>query len=178
MNFKRKSKVWLITIALGCLGQSLSGQSQVEWLSWEEAIELSKSEKKKIFVDVYTEWCGWCKKMDIATFQQQEIAQYLNENYYPVKFNAEQREDIRFKDKVYKYISSGRRGYHQLALEITLGKLSYPTIVFLDESFNVIQPLPGFKDANSFEMIMKYFAEDHHKSTPWSQYVNKYGGDN
>ncbi len=40
----------------------------VRWLSWEEAIELSKEDPRKIVIDVYTEWCGWCKKMDKTTF--------------------------------------------------------------------------------------------------------------
>ncbi|MFK8105491.1 MAG: thioredoxin family protein, partial [Saprospiraceae bacterium] len=148
--------------------------SKVNWMTWEEAIKQSKIKKKKIFVDVYTDWCGWCKKMDKATFQKAHIAKYLNENYYPVKFNAEQKAAITVNNKTYKYVKSGRRGYHELAAMITRGKLSYPSIVFLDESFDVIQPIPGYQDHNKFEVIMTYFATDNHKKTPWSRYAKEY----
>ena len=71
------------------MGMGIQLQAQdVEWLSWEEALKKSKDEKRKFFVDVYTSWCGWCKKMDKSTFGQQEIAEFLNDNYYPVKFNG------------------------------------------------------------------------------------------
>ena len=160
-------------LLLGISG-ALVAQSNVNWLTWEEAVELSKVEQKKFFVDVYTDWCGWCKKMDKTTFQKPHIADYLNENFYPIKFNAEQRTDIKLKEKVFKFVRSGRSGYHQLASEITFGKLSYPTIVFLDEGLNVIQPIPGYKDADSFEMIMTYFAEEHFKTTPWKKFSTMY----
>lgn len=151
-----------------------SQDSKVQWLSFDEALELQKEVQKKIFVDVYTDWCGWCKRMDKATFQQPHIAEYLNENYYPVKFDAEYKGEIQYKDKVYKYISSGRRGYHELAAAITKGRLSYPTIVFIDENLNVLQPIPGFQDPKTFEVIMTFFAGDHFKDTPWKKYQTEY----
>ena len=57
-----------------------TGKAKVEWMNFEEALEKSKTEPRKIFIDVYTEWCGWCKRMDSATFQQEHIAEYLNEH--------------------------------------------------------------------------------------------------
>jgi thioredoxin-related protein len=157
-------------------GARLAAQSdaKIHWLSWEEAIELSQNEKKKIFIDVYTDWCGWCKKMDASTFQQKYIADYINENYYAIKFNAEQKESIELNGTVYKFVKSGRRGYHELAASIMRGKMSYPTVVFLDENYELIQPIPGFRDAKTFEMIMTYFGEDHHTNMPWKKYESNY----
>jgi uncharacterized protein YyaL (SSP411 family) len=162
---------WMFTFAALSLVVLLSAQSSVKWLTWEEAASLSKNEPRKFFVDVYTDWCGWCKKMDKATFQNPSVANYLNTHYYPIKFNAEQRSDIKIHDKTYQYVGNQGRGYHQLAAEITFGRLSYPTVVFLDENMKVIQPVPGFKEAPEFQMMMKYFAEDHHKTTPWTKYI-------
>ncbi len=95
---KKYLVVWFFSFALLPL---LSAQTKkVNWLSWDEALELSKTESKKLFVNVYTEWCGWCKRMDALTFDQPHIAKYLNENFYPIKFDAEQKDDIEFDDKI------------------------------------------------------------------------------
>ena len=149
-------------------------QELINWLTWEQAFEKSQQQKKKILVDVYTDWCGWCKRMDKATFQKHHIAKYVNENFYAVKFNAEQKEDISFNGKTYKFVKNGRRGYNQLAAEITRGRLSFPTIVFMDENLNVIQPVPGYKDADQFEQIITYFARNEHMKTPWDKYQKSY----
>ena len=97
-----------VLVLLG-FGVQLFAQ-EVEWLSWEQAMRKSKQEKRKYFVDVYTPWCGWCKKMDKSTFDQREIASFLNENYYPIKFNAEQKEPIKIDGQEYKFVKYGRNG--------------------------------------------------------------------
>lgn len=153
-----------------CLGTAFPAAAQINWLTWEEAQVKNQAEPRKFIVDVYTKWCGWCKKMDAATFKQPQIASYINSNYYAIKFDAETKSDITFKNKVYKYIRQGSTGYHQLASEITFGRLSYPTIVFFDENLNIIQPLPGYQDPASLEKILKYFAEGYYKTTPWKKY--------
>ena len=156
------------------LAAAVSAQSPIEWLSWEEGIAKSKAENKKIITDLYTDWCGWCKKMDATTFHDDFIVEYIKKHYVAIKMNAERKDDIIFKEKEYKFTKGGRRGYHALAAEITNGQLRYPTIVFLDENADVIQAIPGFQNAQTLEKILTYFAEDHHKTTPWSSYQRSY----
>ena len=140
----------------------------------EDAVVAHQKEQKKIFVEIYTDWCTWCQKMDQLTFQNPFIAEYINEHYYPVKFNGEQQEKIIFNDKEYYYVKSGRRGYHELAVELAQGRLSYPTIVFLDENLGVIQALRGFQSVLRFEQIMTFYAQDFYKTTPWSKFSSNY----
>jgi thioredoxin-related protein len=147
---------------------------KVKWMTLEEALEKSKTEKRKIFVDVFTERCGWCKRMDSTTFVNPAVAQYLNENYYPVKFDAEQQKEVVFKEKTYQFKKTGARGYHELAAEWLNNRLTYPTVVFLDESQGTIQPLPGYQDATKMEAILNYFGTDSHKKTPWESYEKKF----
>lgn len=147
---------------------------EVNWMSFEDALDKSKTEKRKIFIDVYTDWCGWCKVMDKKTFRETTIASYLNEHYYAVKFDAEQKEEITFRDKIFKFIPSGRRGYHELAAALLQNKLSYPTVVFLDEDFNLIQPLPGYRDAKAFHPILQFFGEDQYKNMKWDEFQKVY----
>lgn len=149
-------------------------QQTINWMTWEEAVAKNKIEKKKIFVDVYTEWCGWCKKIDAQTFHDPNIVAYMNANYYSVKFDAEQKEDIVFRDRVFKYVKNGRKGYNELAVELLMGKLSYPTIVFLDENIDIIQPIPGFRTVEEFEMMMEYFSDNYYKTTAWKSFVHEY----
>ncbi|MAT55830.1 MAG: thioredoxin [Saprospirales bacterium] len=146
----------------------------IRWYTWEEAIEMSKVQKRKIMVDVYTQWCGWCKRMDQTTFQNKAVVSYLNSHYYPIKFDAETKADIEFRGKTYRFVKNGMRGYHELAAEITRGRLSYPTIVFLDEEFEVIQSIPGYREPLEFEQIITYFGTNSHKKMPWEKYRSNY----
>lgn len=147
---------------------------KVEWMSIEEAEEKSKTEKRKIFVDVYTDWCGWCKRMDETTFSDPAVAKYLNENYYPVKFDAEQEQSLTFRGKNYEYKKMGNRGYHEFAIELLNNRLSFPTVVFLNEDLQTIQSLATYLDAPKFETIINYFGTDSHKKTPWEAYERSF----
>ena len=71
-------------------------------MSMNQALEAQKKEPKKIFMDAYTVWCGPCKMLDKNTFSNSDVIEYVNENYYPVKFNAEGNEEINFKGQVFK----------------------------------------------------------------------------
>lgn len=152
----------------------------VQWMSWEEAIAEGERAKavgktpKKIFVDIYTHWCGWCKKMDRETFEQKHIADYLNEHFYPVKFNAEQREPIKFQGKEFKFVAQGARGYHELAAALLNGKMSYPTVVFLTEDIKIIQPIPGYLNQEVFEPILRFFAGNYYQNTKWETFLEVY----
>ncbi|MFZ1806005.1 MAG: DUF255 domain-containing protein [Cyclobacteriaceae bacterium] len=153
---------------------SESEVSPVNWMTFEEAIEKSKTEKRKIFIDVYTDWCGWCKVMDKNTFSEEKIAKILNEQFYPVKFNAEQTEDVEFNGTTFKFVPSGNKGYHQLAAALLNNQLSYPTVVFLDEEFRMIQPLAGYQKAPEFHKIIQFIGGDHYKKTKWDEWQNIY----
>ena len=154
----------------------LYAQSErINWVSWEQAQDQMKTQTRKIIVDIITDRCMWCKQMDNTTFQDAKLVKYINTNYYAIKFNAEQATVINFKGKSYDFIPKGRSGIHELAIEITNGKLnSFPTLVVMDEDFNTIQPLSGFKSKEELDIILNYFGGNHHKSTPWSIYKESY----
>ena len=145
---------------------------EINWLSWDEAAKLAETDKnpKKIFIDVYTDWCGWCKKMDKDTFQNPEVAEYMSKNYYMVKLDGEGKEPIEFRGKTFKFVPSGRNGYHEFAAALMQGKMSYPTTIFLDEQMNMLSPVPGYQKPGPFLKIAKYFGEDIHKEKDWNTY--------
>jgi len=147
------------------------GQS-IEWLSWEEAFEKSEVQKRKFIVDIYTEWCTWCKKMDQTTFSDPTVIEYINANFYAIKFDAEEKDPIQFQGQIYKFENGiWRGGYHQLAAKITNNRIKLPTVVFLDERSEILQSIGGYRNAYEMEMMSDFFAGDHHKSTPWKTFV-------
>jgi thioredoxin-related protein len=152
---------------------SVYGQD-VNWLTFEDAIEMTRKEPRKIMIDVYTDWCGYCKVMDRNTFSNKYIARYLNESYYPVKFNAEQKEEITFNEKTYKYVAQGSRGFHELAAALLNGQLSYPSIVFLDEQIRIIHVQKGYVQAKPFDEIIKFIGGNHFKTESWDEWRADY----
>jgi len=150
------------------------GQTPVKWYTIEEAYTLTKKEPRKILIDVYTDWCRWCKTMDNETYSNQIIADYLNKNYYPVKFNAEQKTDVVLNGKTYKFLATGSRGYNELANELLNGQLGYPSTVFLDEQTKMIQPVQGYIKARQFDGIIRFIGEDFYKTKKWEDFLTGY----
>jgi len=160
-----------------------NAQEKIQWMSIEEAYALTLTEStpkkiftltestpKKIFIDVYTDWCGWCKRMDKATFQNPEVAAYMNEHYYNVKFDAEQKESIEMLGNTFEFVPQGSRGYHELAAALLNGKMSYPTVVFMNAKFEMLSPVPGYQEPTAFMNVAKYFGDNIYLETSWQDY--------
>jgi thioredoxin-related protein len=164
----------LIFIALISSAALLSSATvtgdKINWLSWEEAIELNKENPKKIFVDVYTEWCGWCKRMDATTFSDPDVVEYMNAHFYAVKLDAEMKENITFNDQEFKFVKQGKRGVHTLAYSLLEGKMSYPSFVTLNEKYSRIAISPGYKKPGDLIKELRFAAEEKYKDESWNDY--------
>ena len=145
-------------------------KSLVKWMTLQEALEKQKTQPKKIFMDVYTDWCGWCKHMMKTTFSNPSIAGYINQNYYPVRFDGETKDTIEYQGKIYYNTGVGKRSAHQLALKFTNNRPSYPTIVYFDEYGNVISPVPGYMDTHKIESYLVFFTENVFRTTEFSKF--------
>ena len=148
--------------------------NEIDWISFEEAVSRTEVNPKMILIDLYTDWCGWCKKMDRDTYSRKEIVSYVNEKFYAVKFNAEGSQEVNFRGYTFKFVPSGRKGYHELAAALTQNKLSYPTTVFMNEEFQIIQPIPGYLDARSFDVISRYMGDGKYKNIGWEEFQKSY----
>ena len=143
--------------------QPASLAEKINWVSIEEAEKLAAKDGKKILVDVYTDWCGWCKVMDKNTYANQQIADYINANFHAVKLDAEQREDINVMDRSFKFVASGRRGYHEYAAAILNGQMSYPSTVFLQADMRPLYVVPGYLKPDQMSPILSYTFEEVYK---------------
>ncbi len=136
----------IFNIGLLLISFTLSAQD-INWLSLEQAeAEMKKSPEKPLFIDFYTDWCGWCKKMDGSTFKESEVVKHINDNYIPVKFDAESKSEVKFRGKTYKYVKpqTGGRGVNSFAYFSLRGKLSYPAYAVINNSGKLERLLLGF----------------------------------
>jgi thioredoxin-related protein len=164
----------LLIFSLSLLGLSAQNTVQVKWYSFEEAVELAKKNPKKIFIDVYTDWCGWCKKMDQETFSNPVIANYLNEHFYPVKLNSETTDTIHFEGHRFVNEGQARRSAHQLSISLLQGKMSYPSVVYMSENFQLITVVPGYMNASAIEPVLKFISENHYQRISYDDFQRNF----
>lgn len=165
------------------LSSSLMTAQKINWMSMEDALAAQQNEPKKIFMDVYTDWCGPCKLLDKKTFGNSAVAQFINENYYPVKFNAEGTEEITYQDFTYTNPNyqpgrKGRNSQHLFAHALKIN--AYPSLVFFEEDGKLIQAVPGYKTPQQLEIFLKMIANDDYKklttATAWQEYQENFKG--
>jgi thioredoxin-related protein len=153
-------------------GTTAADDQEIHWMNIDDVQVAMKKQPKKVWIDVYTDWCGWCKRMDKTTFMNPNVIRYMNEHFYAVKLNAEQREDIRFMGKMYTADPADRT--HPFAKEILHDQLSYPTTIFMEENFQHPMSIPGYQDVNTIEAILKYLGDDIYKKKPWPEFQSTF----
>lgn len=151
----------------------------IQWLSIEEAQAKTKKVPKPLFVDVYTQWCGPCKMLDRNTFSDGRLADFVNKNFYPVKFDAESGAAIMWNGKKLENPDfnpaqvGGRNGTHHLTHTIANanGRIAYPTVVYIDPDLNVLAPVQGYMTPQQMEPILTYFGEGHYKNQDYQAFM-------
>ena len=179
-NFKYMRK--LIITAVVTLFSILSHESvtaqqgtSVHWYGADDFDMLIAKNDRPIFIDAYTDWCGWCKKLDKDTFSDPVIAGYLNDNFYPVKFDAESKEPVTFMGR--EFINDGTAGKaHQLAVALMQGRMSYPTVIFLNEKGELLAPVPGYRGPADFEPLLAYFGGGKYLEQGFEEFTKTFTG--
>jgi thioredoxin-related protein len=153
----------VLVIPLTGFGQD-SKDTVVKWYDLSRAVSLNKENPKKIFIYVYSDNCGWCRRMAGNTLTNQVIDEYLNDKYYPVKINTNITEDIHFGNRTYKYVPAdpvkGTPAYHEFVVAILQGSLAYPSTVFFDRDLRYLGVVKGYKNPPDFEKLLHFIGDD------------------
>jgi thioredoxin-related protein len=145
---------FLVLVLFGMLsGFSATAQTQIQWLKFEEAIAANAQNPKMILVDVYTDWCGWCKKMDKETFTDPKVVEYINSKFYAVKMNAENTT------RTFEFMG---KTYNEAQMAAAMRVNSYPNFVVIEPKLQNIAQLPGYRAPTEFlagltDLIQKAF---------------------
>jgi thioredoxin-related protein len=159
-----------VIAALGLIGiisiciSSKPGTSKKDlWQSWKEVNEKIATDEKPLLIDVYTNWCYYCKVMDATTYKNDSVYRYLKEHFYRFKFNAEGKDSILWQNKVFKY--NNRYQCHDFAVYLTSGNIVYPTTVIITPG---AQPFYMHRQLKpeEIEMLLKYFGGGSYKRIP------------
>jgi thioredoxin-related protein len=158
--------------AFSCAEKPVVKGDKLEWMTLAEAKAALQKEKRPLLIDVYTDWCGWCKVMDKKTYTNKNVIAYIRQKFYPVKLDAETREALDWENRHYAY-NNGYRA-NDFAIYLTHGQLSFPTTVIIPVDNTDPQPIPGYLQPAELELIVKYFGEGQYGKTPFETYQRSF----
>lgn len=151
---------------------------EIKWMTMNEALQAQKKNPKKIFVDVYTHWCGPCKMLDKNTFANKDLVKYVNDKFYAVKFNAEGNEKVTYKEHTYSNPdydpnkATTRNSVHEFTM--ALGVRAYPTMIIFDEKGDLLFPITGYYSASQLEPMIKLMGDNTYLKVKTQQEYDAY----
>ena len=129
--------------------------------SMEEAQALAKENGKKVLVEVYAVWCGFCRKMAAETHPTQKVKDAVDDLFYLVRLNAESEKQVVFNGETMT----------EAELAAAFGVSSFPTTVFVDTNGDPLGYQPGFMDSTTYTELISYVGTDSFKSTSFEDFV-------
>lgn len=132
-----------------------------DWRAWNDGMKQASTTGRPVVVDVYTNWCGWCRRMDRDVYQNAEIADYLRKKFVTIKLNAEAKDGARWQS--HDYTSQ------DLAQQFRVS--GYPTTIFLRSSGEHMANVPGYVAADRFLLLLRYVAEGYaDRNVPFAEF--------
>ena len=138
----------------------------MDWKDWNSGLSAAAGANRPVLVDVYTDWCGWCKRMDRDVYARPEVAAYLAAHFVTVRLNAESAEAVTYQ---------GRSGTAR-SLASQFGVSGYPTTVFLTARGEHLVNVPGYVAPDRFMQLLRYIGDGHmDRGEKWEAFVSHSG---
>ena len=166
--------IFILTITIFILGfiqNKPIGKEKINWLSINEVQEKLRLNPKPVLVDLYTDWCYWCKVMDKRTYQNEKVIAYINEHFYAVKLNAETKDTISWNKQLYTYQPQYK--VNQFALFATDRKLGFPSTIIFTKTDTPVS-IPGYLRTGDIESILKYFGEGIYNKISFPEFLGTF----
>jgi thioredoxin-related protein len=140
---------FILFIAASFITTSFKPAEELKWYNFDEGYKLAQKKNKIMLVDLYTDWCGWCKRMDRDTYAKSEVIGVINQDFVAIKFNPE-ITGISYTFEGKKYNGD------ELAKVISKNELSgYPTTVFYYPKSKKTNVVGGYFEAARFKGILE-----------------------
>lgn len=141
---------------------TLTTHDKLEWLKMSELRQKMKSDAKPALIDLYTNWCYWCKVMDKKTYTNSKVIAYINDHFCAVKLDAETKDIIEWKNNSYNYNENYK--VNDFTMYVTSGQPGFPTTVIFTNDHSDPISIQGFLEPKELEPILKYFGEGVYKT--------------
>lgn len=133
-----------------------------DWHGYGDALKEAGDRDRIILVDVYTNWCSWCKKMDSDVYGDSEVQAVLDEHFVIAKLNAESTTTHSVNGQTLSERDIAR-GF---------GVTGYPTTLFLTSSGEPITVVPGYIPKETFVHMLEYIHTRSYETTGWEEFLN------
>ncbi|SDM60635.1 Thioredoxin-related protein [Catalinimonas alkaloidigena] len=149
---------WLAFALVGLWGAVGSSRAQsLERLAFAQ-LDSAMQQPRPVVVLVTTSWCRYCALMRQTTLRDPEVIWQLNQRFYFVELDAEQREPVHFKGTTYAFRPTGQdTGLHDLAATLAEvdGTVTYPTVVMLNPQYEIVFQHPGALTAAELLRVLR-----------------------
>jgi uncharacterized protein YyaL (SSP411 family) len=131
--------------------QTAKSEAVIKWHNFNDGYALAVKEKKILLIDIYTDWCGWCKKMDRETYTKQPVIDLINKDFVAVKFNPEIKYDA--------YVIKGTKYTNTQLYSMLCDKKrdGYPTLLILYPTNGKKYSQTGYQDDVNFKKFLEYY---------------------
>ncbi len=151
---------------------STTEKQSIQWLSIEEVNAKLTANPKPVLIDLYTNWCYWCKVMDQKTYSNAKVIAYINDHFYAVKLNAETKDSLIWNKKLYQYRAANN--LNDFTFYVTEGQIGFPTTVIFPDIKDKPASVPGFMKPAELEPVLKFFGEGNYKTQSYSEFLKSF----
>ena len=165
MKFVKIAAVLLLIVSTGIAQKKGASSDKIEWKSFDAGMSEAKKTGKKVLIDVYTVWCGWCKKMDAGTYSDKKVTEYLKKHFVTIKMNPEKDGPVTYDGKKYSAAEFSQG----------MGVNGYPATLFLKSDGKPITLLPGYSEADMFLHVISFIGDNQYEKKKFADYLSEKG---